>query len=649
MNNLKDLSFSPSSPPSPPPLPTVERLLAEVAGLSAPDRSRFLRKLVRRCSRNISEMNFLRSLVQAVPASVGLDRLPAELVGKILGELDPVALIRLARTSRRWWQTVWSDGRIWKDVFEAEKLSGRVSEPAQRFHAEILERLLLAKGGNSCSRAATLANTAATGSLVVATAANTSTASKSNLMSYQHDHQQQQQQQHVRTRQPYLINPHIQAVHETFKFERVLLQNWATAAPQSPPIGFDCHGSHVITCMEIDTAGKFIVTGSDDGTARLWNAQNGQEMFCFAGHLGGVWALKVDWRTGLLVTGSTDRTLIIWSLWSGERLFDLLGHTSTVRCVELADEGRLIVSGSRDGTLRVWDTQNGNCLHLLQGHAASVRCLSLFGEDCVISGSYDNDCRLWNIKTGTCLAVLSGHTNKVYAVTSSGTSILSGSLDGTVKIWDPRTGACQQTLLGHRSLVGLVLAKPELRRSFVVSGSTDGSLQLINPSGVGQGHPASHVLIPLAHETSITSLDFNRRFMITGSEGLVRLWSLPENGSSGPGEPKPLAKLADAMDMVWRVGVSESLAVVAYQLKGQTRLAILNFTPTPEQLLHQHVPLHKLYPVQPSIPRNPTHQMPLFGNVFHDVKPVLAPAANEDDEVAFLALFLAEEQRRLQH
>lgn len=627
--------YAASSPPSPPPLPTAERLLAEISNLSGSERSRLLRKLVRRCSRNTSEMNFLRSLVQAVPTSVGLDKLPPELVSKVLAELDPASLIRLARSSRRWWQAIWSDELIWKGVLETEKEKGRVCEPGARFYDEILASL----------EAATIATTATTTNVNASSSTGTLRRSTRIQLSQQSSNQassSQQNHQHFLTKNPQ-ISPKIQAAHETFKFERILMQNWSSAAPQSAPLGFDCHGSHVVTCMEIDPVGKFIVTGSDDGTARLWNAQNGQQICTFNGHLGGVWALKVDWKRGVLVTGSTDRTLIIWSLWTGERKVDLLGHTSTVRCVELADEGRLIVSGSRDGTLRVWNSQNGNCVHLLQGHSASVRCLSLFGQECVISGSYDNDCRLWNLKTGNCVAVLSGHTNKIYAVTATNTSILSGSLDGTVKIWYPQTGACQQTLLGHRSLVGLVLAKPELRKSFVVSGSTDGSLQLINPAGVDQGLPASHVLIPSAHDSSLTSLDFNRRFMITGSEGLVRLWLLPE----GPGEPKPLAKLVDAMDMVWRVAVSDNLAVVAYQLKGQTRLAILNFTPTPEQLLN-HVPMmSKLRPTQAIHPKAPAgHQLPLFGNIFYDPQQEIIKTDDQDDEAALLTLFLANQQRR---
>lgn len=527
----------------PEPKVTVDKLIADLGTLGPAEKARFLRKLVKRSAKQPSELHFLRSLLQALPVGSDLETLPPEISAKILANLDQETLVKMSRTSRRWWTNIWGQEQIWKEVLSKERLS----EPAHHFYSQ-------------------------------------TTAAKK-------------------------YSP-IQSVNYALKFERLLGRNWSLAAPPTAPIGFECHGSHVITCMEIDPAGRFIITGSDDGTARMWNARDGTEVRTFAGHLGGVWALKVDWKRGLLVTGSTDRTLIIWSLWSGERKLDLLGHTSTVRCVELADGGRIVVSGSRDGSLRIWDISSGACLHVLLGHAASVRCLGLFRDDCVISGSYDNTCRIWNIRTGACLATLTGHTNKVYAVTATSDLILSGSLDGTVKIWDPCTGSSIQTLLGHRSLVGLVLAKPELQDNFVVSGSTDGSLQLINAQAAGQGLPASHVLISNAHPSSITSLDFNRRFMISGSEGLVRLWSLPEAG----GEPRVIAKLVDAMEMVWRVAVSESLAVVAYQLNGLTRLAIFNFAPTPEQVIG---PVRK----QGLPNRRQFMQVPLFGNVFHSSNP----------------------------
>lgn len=507
---------------------TVENILNQFSELNSSEKSRFLRKLVKKTStKNPSEMNFLRSLVMAVPVGSNLDKLPGEVLTQVLSYLDSKALGRLAVTCKKLSGTILSEQRPWKTIFDNENEAGKISEVTKMFHNQISQSIQ-----NSASKS--------------------------------------------------IISPYSVSLPFTaaFFYESRLQRNWSKVNPGERPVGFDCHGSHVVTCMEIDPKGRFILTGSDDGTVRLWSANvinEPREMCVYTGHLGGVWALKVDWERGILVTGSTDRTLIIWDLNTGERLRHLLGHTSTVRCVEIYKD--LIVSGSRDGTLRVWNLITGECLHLLQGHTASVRCLALGpAEGTIVSGSYDHSCRLWDLLTGECLRVFEGHANKVYAVSSTKDQVFSGSLDGTVRVWDIVSGECTKKFEGHRSLVGLVQAKENLMKNVVVTGSTDGSLQIIKRTADEVYETA---ILPTAHPSSITSLDFNRNFLVTGSEGVVRLWSL----ESGRAEPCLLANLIENLDMVWRVAVNDNLAVIAYQVQGQTRLAIFNFAPQPQQVL----------------------------------------------------------------
>ncbi len=509
-------------------LDKVEELLSKISELSSTEKSRFLRKLVKRtATRNPSEMNFLRSLIQAVPIGSNLDKLPGEIFTQVLSNLDARTLGKLAGSCKKLSGMILGDHAPWEKVFRRENELGRISEVTRTFHSQISHSILNSNKILNSFYSSSLPYTAA------------------------------------------------------FFYESRLQRNWLKVTPGERPVGFECHTNHVVTCMEIDPKGRYFITGSDDGTVRLWSTNTGtsveRELLVFTGHLGGVWALKVDWERGILVTGSTDRTLIIWDLNSGERLKHLLGHTSTVRCVELCDD--LVVSGSRDGTLRVWNILTGDCLHVLIGHSASVRCLSLGPEwGTIVSGSYDNTCRLWNLKSGQCLRVFEGHSNKVYAVTSTSEQVYSGSLDGTVRVWNPESGECIKKFEGHRSLVGLVQSKEGLLKDLIVSGSTDGSLQIIKKIS---GETFESTLLPSAHPSSITSLDFNRNFLVTGSEGVVRLWSIGTKHS----EPSLLANLIENIDMVWRVTVNDNLAVVAYQIQGQTRMAIFNFAPQPQQVL----------------------------------------------------------------
>ncbi|KIM22555.1 hypothetical protein M408DRAFT_78907 [Serendipita vermifera MAFF 305830] len=107
--------------------------------------------------------------------------------------------------------------------------------------------------------------------------------------------------------------------------------------------------------------GRRIVSGSDDRTVRVWDAETGEVA---AGPFGG----HPDWVNSVafspdgrrIVSGSDDRMVRVWDAETGAVVagpFD--GHTRPVNSVAFSPDGRRIVSGSRDRTVRVWDAETG--------------------------------------------------------------------------------------------------------------------------------------------------------------------------------------------------------------------------------------------------------------------------------------------------
>ena len=75
--------------------------------------------------------------------------------------------------------------------------------------------------------------------------------------------------------------------------------------------------------------------------------------------------------------------------------------------------------------------------------------------------------------------------------------LVSGNADSTVKIWDILTGQCLQTLSGERILQWIV------------------GRYKYTPSG------------PNKHQSAVTCLQFNNKFVITSSDdGTVKLWDV---------------------------------------------------------------------------------------------------------------------------
>jgi WD40 repeat protein len=56
-----------------------------------------------------------------------------------------------------------------------------------------------------------------------------------------------------------------------------------------------------------------------------------------------------------VVSGSQDRTVKVWDAQTGQETLTLKGHSEPVWSVSFSPDGKRIVSGSLDDTLKVWD------------------------------------------------------------------------------------------------------------------------------------------------------------------------------------------------------------------------------------------------------------------------------------------------------
>jgi len=101
--------------------------------------------------------------------------------------------------------------------------------------------------------------------------------------------------------------------------------------------------------------GKFIVTGSGDHTARLWDVQTGQLLLTLQGHTGSVSSVAFSPDRQSVATGSWDRTAKLWDVQKGQCLATLQGgHTDWVTSLAFSPDGQLVVTASLDRTARLW-------------------------------------------------------------------------------------------------------------------------------------------------------------------------------------------------------------------------------------------------------------------------------------------------------
>ncbi|XP_022033682.1 coatomer subunit beta'-1 isoform X1 [Helianthus annuus] len=119
---------------------------------------------------------------------------------------------------------------------------------------------------------------------------------------------------------------------------------------------FEGHSHYVmqVTINPKDT--NTFASASLDRTIKIWNLGSPDPNFTLDAHLKGVNC--VDYFTGgdkpYLITGSDDHTAKVWDYQTKTCVQTLEGHTHNVSAVSFHPELPIIITGSEDGTVRIW-------------------------------------------------------------------------------------------------------------------------------------------------------------------------------------------------------------------------------------------------------------------------------------------------------
>ena len=110
-----------------------------------------------------------------------------------------------------------------------------------------------------------------------------------------------------------------------------------------------------VTSIAFSPDGQFVLTGSDDKTAKLWNLK-GEEIRTFTGHSDYVSSVAFSPDGQFVLTGSSDNTAILWNL-EGKEIRTFRGHSERVSSVAFSPDGQFVLTGSWDSTAKLWKLQ----------------------------------------------------------------------------------------------------------------------------------------------------------------------------------------------------------------------------------------------------------------------------------------------------
>ncbi len=287
--------------------------------------------------------------------------------------------------------------------------------------------------------------------------------------------------------------------------------------------------------------GQQLATGSEDGTARLWDLQGNLQQE-FTGHQDSIWSLDFSPDGKYLATGSSDRTARLWDL-QGNLQQEFTGHQGWVLSVSFSPDGKYLAIGSADGTVRLWDLQ-GNIRQEFTGHQGWVWSVSFSPPDgkYLATASSEGHVYVWDLQNNSYDKFLASR-GTVYSISFSppdGKYFATASSEGIARLWDLQ-GNLQQEFTGHQCWIYSVSFSPDGQH--LATTSADGTSRLWDLQG-------NQLAEFKDHKGFVWSVSFSpdgQHLATSSADGIVRLWN---------SRNKHLAKFKGHKGWVWSVSFS---------------------------------------------------------------------------------------------
>ncbi|MCM2268123.1 MAG: WD40 repeat domain-containing protein [Elusimicrobiales bacterium] len=270
-----------------------------------------------------------------------------------------------------------------------------------------------------------------------------------------------------------------------------------------------------VLALAFSPCGKFLATGGEDNTIRLWSVPDGLEIQTIKAHEGDVRAVAFDPDGDVFASGSWDKTVKIWRTADCSTIASASRHSGPVNALAFAPDGKLLYSGSDDASIKVFSSPKGGLEKTFDPGIGDVKALAA-APGLLAAGGVQlqfmelpsgkplkkHDAYVYGVKAlafspdGKLLAAGTGMEKRLeiwcaeklelkgsikdsdwincVTFTPDGRHIVTGGV--AVKVWDPATGTCVRTFEGHTDEVHAVDVSPDGK--YAASASNDKTIRL---------------------------------------------------------------------------------------------------------------------------------------------------------------------------
>jgi WD40 repeat protein len=317
-----------------------------------------------------------------------------------------------------------------------------------------------------------------------------------------------------------------------------------------------------VRSIAVSADGARIASGAADGSAKIWDGEEGALLFTLRGHRSWVESMAFSPDGERLATASRDGSIRLWRVGR---------HTGAIYGIAFSPDGSLLATAGGDKTAKIWSLASGEPVlrHTLKGHDSKVFKVAFSPRgDLVATAAFDRTAKLWNVETGREARTLRGHKGELrdVAFARDGKRLATAVADGSVFVW-PVDGEGEPLIIRHddnQQVHALAFAP---RGSGLATVGWDGRLRLWDPV---TGEAIASLVDKGERLNDLVFSPDGREIVTISTSGKVKIWPL-ESGESGKSqEPRLMANLGE-----YCTGIAyspDSLAIVASCADGTVRL-----------------------------------------------------------------------------
>ncbi|ORX90652.1 WD repeat-containing protein pop3 [Basidiobolus meristosporus CBS 931.73] len=226
----------------------------------------------------------------------------------------------------------------------------------------------------------------------------------------------------------------------------------------NPVVSFDGHTGN-ITSVAFHIEGKWMATGSEDGTVKIWDVRAPAIQRNYD-HKGPVNDVAIHPNQGEIVSCDQNGSIKIWDLGENCCSYELVPEEDVpVRSVTVAGDGSMLVAGNNKGNCYVWRTSNPDFSDLrptatFSAHSTYLlRALLSPDTKLLATCSADTTVKIWNTADYKFEPVrtLQGHQRWVWdcAFSADSAYLVTASSDHVSRLWELSKGETIRQYTGH--------------------------------------------------------------------------------------------------------------------------------------------------------------------------------------------------------